>query len=297
LQAKNKVQMDSIDLVAYKTNLAISNNQLSRTQELYEKGLKSLTELQEKELKVQEANAKVTVQSNKLINQRNELLNLDLQMSATEQEYRDKLAKAQSDTQSALSEKLGTMAEVSKLRNQISNYSQRRQLYYVTAPQSGYITKAIKKGVGEVIKEGTDIVSIMPAYYDLAVEAYVKPQDLPLIQQGDKVRLRFDGWPAIVISGWPEASTGVFTGKVFAIDRFISSNGYYRLLVSPDPEDRAWPEQLSMGTGVRTFLLLNDVPIWYELWRMLNGFPPDYYSEEKLNPKPLELKPPLKSVK
>ncbi|WP_200977798.1 HlyD family secretion protein [Echinicola sp. 20G] len=297
LQTTNKVQMDSIDLVAYQTNLKIAENQLARTQELHEKGLKSLTELQEKEMKVQEANAKVTVGRNKLLNTRNELLNLDLEMSSTEQDYRDKLAKAQSDIQSALSAKLGTAAEVSKLRNQISNYSQRQRLYYVTAPQSGYITKAIKKGVGEVIKEGTDIVSIMPQDYDLAVEVYVKPQDLPLIQQGDRVRLRFDGWPAIVISGWPEASTGVFTGKVFAMDRFISSNGYYRILVSPDPDDREWPDKLSMGTGVQTFMLLNNVPIWYEIWRQLNGFPPDYYSKEKRNPEPLKLKAPLKSVK
>lgn len=297
LQAKNKVQMDSVDLVAYKANLEIAENQLSRIRELHEKGLKSLTELQEKEMKVQQANAKFMVQRNKLTNQRNELLNLDLEMSSTEREYRDKLAKAQSEMQSALSAKLSTVAEVSKLRNQISNYSQRQSLYYVTAPQSGYVTKAIKKGVGEVIKEGADIVSIMPQDYDLAVEIYIKPRDLPLIQQDNRVRLRFDGWPAIVISGWPEASTGVFTGQVVAIDRFISDNGFYRLLVSPDQEDRPWPEKLSIGAGVRTFLLLNNVPIWYELWRQLNGFPPDYYKQQKQNPEPLKLKAPLKSVK
>jgi hypothetical protein len=24
-------------------------------------------------------------------------------------------------------------------------------------------------------------------------------------------------------------------------------------------------------------MLLNDVPVWYEIWRQLNGFPPEYY--------------------
>lgn len=81
------------------------------------------------------------------------------------------------------------------------------------------------------------------------------------------------------------------------MDRFISSNGYYRLLVTPDPEERKWPERLSIGTGARAFLLLNDVPLWYEIWRQLNGFPTDYYSEEKANPKAIKLKAPLKSVK
>ncbi|AGA80420.1 HlyD family secretion protein [Echinicola vietnamensis] len=297
LQAKNKVEMDSMDLVAFKTNLSIAENQLQRTTELHAKGLKSLTELQEKELKVQETRAKVTVQENKLTNQRNELLNLDLQISSTEREYRDKLSKVQSDIQTALSSKLGTQADASKLRNQLRNYTERRERYFITAPQSGYITKTVTKGIGEMIKEGTDIMTIVPERYDLAVEVYVRPRDLPLVQENEKVRLRFDGWPAIVISGWPEASTGIFSGKVVAMDRFISSNGYYRLLVTPDPEERKWPERLSIGTGARAFLLLNDVPLWYEIWRQLNGFPTDYYSEEKANPKAIKLKAPLKSVK
>jgi hypothetical protein len=32
-----------------------------------------------------------------------------------------------------------------------------------------------------------------------------------------------------------------------------------------------------MGTGAQGIALLKDVPIWYELWRNINGFPPDYY--------------------
>jgi hypothetical protein len=32
-----------------------------------------------------------------------------------------------------------------------------------------------------------------------------------------------------------------------------------------------------VGSGASGIALLNDVPIWYELWRQLNGFPPDYY--------------------
>ncbi|AWW29632.1 biotin attachment protein [Echinicola strongylocentroti] len=297
LQATNKVAMDSMDLVANKTNLSIAQNQLQRTSELHKKGLKSLTELQEKELKVQETQAKVNVQQNKLTNQRNELLNLDLEISSTEREYRDKLAKVQSDIQTAMSAKLGTVADASKLQNQLRNYTERQERYYITAPQSGYITKTVTKGIGEIIKEGTDIMTIVPDQYDLAVEVYVRPQDLPLVHQHEKVRLRFDGWPAIVISGWPEASTGIFSGHVVAMDRFISNNGYYRLLVTPDPDDRQWPERLSIGTGARAFLLLNDVPLWYELWRQLNGFPTDYYSEEKESPQKIKLKAPLKSVK
>ncbi len=296
-QTRNKIKMDSIDLEAYTNNLKIAQNQLSRTKSLYEKGLKTLTEQQEKELKLQEANAKVTVQQNKLLNQKNELANLVLELSAIERDYANKLAKSQSDQQSAFSAKLESMAMTSKLQNQLSNYNERQKLYYVTAPQSGYVTKIVKKGIGETVKEGADIITIMPEKYDLAVEIYLKPQDLPLLKKGNDVRLRFDGWPAIVISGWPESSTGIFAGEIIAIDQFISNNGFYRVLISPSKEQKQWPDLLRVGTGVRAFLLLNDVPIWYEIWRQLNGFPPDFYNSGEEALPEIKRKAPIKSVK
>ena len=156
----------------------------------------------------------------------------------------------------------------------------------------------MKKGLGEIVKEGTSIATIVPANYDLAVEIYVKPQDLPLLSVGNQTRLLFDGWPAIVISGWPESSTGLFTGEVIAIEQAISDNGYYRVLISPANNTRNWPDELRVGTGASTFILLKDVPIWYEFWRQLNGFPPDYYREkEKDSGDDVKLKAPLKSVK
>lgn len=297
LQARNKISMDSIDLVAHKTNLAIAENQLSRSQELYDKGLKTLTELQDKEYKVQSASAKVNVQENKLLNQKNQLINLQIELQSIAKEYADKLAKSQSEQQSALSSKLESVAATSKLRNQYSNYTERQKFYYITAPQSGYITKTLKKGIGETVKAGTDIATIMPDKYDLAVEIYSKPQDLPLLNIDDLVQIRFDGWPAIVISGWPKSSTGVFQGRIVAIDKFISDNGYYRILISPNIETKDWPLRLSVGTGANAFILLNEVPIWYEVWRQLNGFPADYYKTKKENKSEVKRKAPLKSVK
>ncbi|GLR19540.1 HlyD family secretion protein [Portibacter lacus] len=296
-QARNKISMDSIDLIVYKNNYEIATNQLSRTKELYDKGLKTLSELQEKENKNQAAKAKVSVQENKLLNQRNELVNLTIEIQSIENDYADKLAKSQSEKQSAVSAKLESVAATSKLRNQYSNYSERQKFYYITAPQSGYITKTLKKGIGETVKEGIDIATIMPSNYKLAVEIYARPQDIPLLSTGETVQLRFDGWPAIVISGWPESSTGVFSGTIVALDKFINENGYYRILISPNIEKKDWPEKLSIGTGVNAFILLKKVPIWYEVWRQLNGFPPDFYTAEKVSTKELKRKAPLKSVK
>jgi hypothetical protein len=164
------------------------------------------------------------------------------------------------------------------------NYSVRTGMYYITSPINGYITKAIRSGIGETVKAGEEMVSIMPNQYDLAVEMYVNPFNLPLIEKGQKVRFMFDGWPSVVFSGWPNASYGTFGGKIVAIDNFISPNGKYRILVAPDENDVSWPKELRVGSGANGMALLKNVPIWYELWRNLNGFPPDYYktSEEKV---------------
>ncbi len=168
-------------------------------------------------------------------------------------------------------------AIVTKMQNQYMNYSVRTGFYYITAPQNGYITQAIRSGIGETVKEGEELVSIMPSIYDLAVFIYVRPMDLPLINIGQPVRFMFDGWPTVVFSGWPNLSYGTFGGNVIAIDNFISENGMFRLLVAPDPNDEPWPDGLRVGSGASGMALLKDVPIWYELWRKLNGFPPDFY--------------------
>jgi adhesin transport system membrane fusion protein len=168
-------------------------------------------------------------------------------------------------------------AQVSKLENSNSNYRIRNSLLYITSPQNGFINKALKGGIGGTFKEGESLVGIMPQKYDLAVETFVRPIDLPLLHIDEKVRVQFDGWPAIVFSGWPNVSYGTYGAKVIAIERFISENGKYRVLLSPDEKDHTWPEAIRVGSGARTIALLEDVPIWFELWRQLNSFPPNYY--------------------
>ena len=153
-------------------------------------------------------------------------------------------------------------------------------MYIVTAPQDGQIVQANKSGIGEILKDGESIAVIVPTRIDYAVEMFVHPMDLPLINVGQPVRFMFDGFPAIVFSGWPENSYGTFSGKVVAYENTIGSNGLYRILVAEDNHIKKWPAQIKLGAGAQGILLLKDVPIWYELWRNINGFPPDFYEIE-----------------
>ncbi|PSG88159.1 HlyD family secretion protein [Aurantibacter aestuarii] len=272
-QGKLKVISDSTDLVAERNNLIIAKTQLERVETLANEGLKATKDVEEKRLKLQEVQAKVIAQENKYLNSKVEL-------NRIEAEYADKISKSQSDKFSAQSNQFDTEAQVSKLENANSNYQLRNAMYYVTAPQSGYINKAIKAGIGETFKEGEQLVGIMPSDYEVALETYVDPIDLPLVHLGETFRVQFDGWPAIVFSGWPNVSYGTYGAKVVAIENFISPNGKFRVLLAPDKDDHDWPEAIRVGSGARTIGLLDDVPIWFELWRQLNSFPPNYYQPE-----------------
>jgi hypothetical protein len=238
-----------------------------------------MTDVEEKRLKQQEVEAKIITQENKFLTSKNEYINTKVEINRILAEYSEKSAKATSDKFTALSNQYDTEAQVNKLQNQYVNYSIRNGMYYIKAPQSGYINRSLQSGIGETIKEGTSIVSIMPANYEIAVETYVSPIDLPLISKGEKIRVWFDGWPTIVFSGWPDMSYGTFGGKVIAIENFISENGKYRVLIAPDENEAKWPKQLSIGSGAQTIALLNTVPVWFEVWRTLNGFPPNYYKQ------------------
>jgi multidrug resistance efflux pump len=284
-QAQNKIKQsylkiasDSMDLEAVTTQLKIANTQFTRAITLNKEGLKPLSDVEEKKLKLQEMQAKLITQENKLLTSRNELLNAKVEINRIEAEYAEKGAKSNSDKFTAMSNQFDTEAQVNKLENQFVNYSIRNGLYYITAPQDGYVNRTLQAGIGETVKEGTQLVSIMPALYDIAVETYVSPTDMPLIHKGEKVRIWFDGWPTIIFSGWPNMSYGTFGGKIVAVERFISPNGKFRVLIAPDPADHAWPKQINIGSGAQTLALLNNVPVWFELWRTLSGFPPNYYA-------------------
>lgn len=275
-----KVKSDSIAAITASLNLQTVKDQFDRFDDLFGEGLTSQTDKENRDIKLQNAIAYDIEANNKLLNSRSELINAQVGVSTVQTKYAISIAKTKSDLSEANSKLLEAEIELQKLDNQATNYEIRGDMYYVLAPQSGYITQTLVKGVGEIIKDGEAVVTIMPAEYDFAVEIYVEPIDLPLVAIGQHVRIQFDGWPAIVFSGWPNSSYGTYGGEVYAMDKFISENGMYRVLVKPEEDGPAWPDGLRFGSGTKSFIMLQDVPVWYELWRNINGFPPDYYQAD-----------------
>ncbi len=277
-QLKLKLVSDSVETIAALNDFKIAEKQYKRQQALFDSGLVSLTQLEQRNQAYQNALAKRISADNKFNNTKQDLTIAEIEKEAINQDYNEKLSKVQGEQFQSMSQIAGNQAEVAKLKNQYSNYSIRSGMYFIRAPQDGQVVRAGKAGIGEIIKESEMVVEIVPNRSNYVVELFIAPMDMPLIALNQKVRFLFDGFPAIVFSGWPQASYGTFSGEVVAMENALSPNGKFRILVKEDPSDpKKWPKELKIGTGASGIALLKNVPVWYELWRKINGFPPDYY--------------------
>lgn len=262
-----KIQQSKAKLEGERVRYNNARNQYDRNKKLFEAGNIPLTKFQDIEYKYQGSEA--------------DFKNAEIEVQRVQSEYLDKINKAEAELNSTLSEQFETQGDLAKLRNEYVNMEIRSQQYFILAPQSGFVIKATQAGIGQTIKEGDPLCTIMPESNDVAVEMYVRAMDVPLLSIGRKVRIEFDGFPALQFSGWPSISVGSFGGTVRVIDYVNTHPGEFRILVTPDTTDTAWPKQLRIGSGTMGWVMLDTVPVWYELWRQLNGFPPSLYEEPK----------------
>ncbi len=276
-QLNNKLTGEEAEFTAATNELKLSEDQFARQKKMYEEGLVSLTQFQQRSISYQNAVAKKTASENKVAQTRQEIINTGIEQNSVIQDYTEKLSKIEGDRFQNMGQIEGSDGEIAKLENQVANYKARQGLYFIIASQDGQIVQLNKTGIGEVLKDGENIGTIVPTAVDYAVEIYIEPVDLPLVKEGQRVMCIFDGFPAIVFSGWPNSSYGTFAGKVVTVESNISANGLFKALIIEDKNEKRWPPKIKMGGGVQGIAILNDVPIWYELWRNINGFPPDYY--------------------
>ncbi|MEM7162416.1 MAG: HlyD family efflux transporter periplasmic adaptor subunit [Bacteroidota bacterium] len=295
IQTKAKLRADSADYNAQKVQLGIADTRLNRTKDLFEQGIRSRKDLESSQKDFQKEKATLQKIQAQLTVAGNEINALVANRTAIENEYDSKIYKTRAEENTAFSAGFTQQEEIEKLSSELSKLKVRSSNYYLTSPIDGLITKSVKEGIGELVKPGENIVTIVPEQIKLASSVYVDPQDVPLLEIGQHVQIQFDGWPAVVFSGWPNNSFGTFKGEIFAIDQFISDNGKYRILISEVPEEEKWPDLIRVGGGVNSIILLKEVPVYYELWRQMNGFPADYYKQKESETK--ALKSPLKKVK
>jgi hypothetical protein len=127
---------------------------------------------------------------------------------------------------------------------------------------------------GVVVKQGQELALIVPETANRAVELVVSGNDAPLLSVGRRVRLQFEGWPAVQFAGWPSVAVGTFGGTIGVIDPGAGEDGRVRIIVFPG-EGEEWPDARYLRQGVRVigWILLDTVKLGWELWRQFNGFP------------------------
>jgi membrane fusion protein, adhesin transport system len=172
-------------------------------------------------------------------------------------------------------------AEVSKadkeLHDMENKVARQNTQLMITAPFDGYVVQISSNGGSQLVKEGDPICTLVPYTEERAVQIWLDGNDAPLVEAGRHVRLQFEGWPAIQFAGWPSVAVGTFGGTVVSVDMVDNGKGKFRCQILPDSTETVkWPEERFLRQGVRAngWVLLEQVPLWFEVWRKLNGFPP-----------------------
>lgn len=284
--AEKKVQAEKQQLIEYEVAINQLQAEYDRTKMLHEAGNLSLQKVQETERKLLEGQAKV----NRAIAY---VSAAESELEGKKRERVAKVHKAQIDVDYAIATLTKANGDISKAESEIAKSEQefnkadkeltevkikvaRQASQVVTAPIDGFLVQ-IKPAVGGgIVKEGDMLCTIVPETQERAVQLWLGGNDVPLVRPGRHVRLQFEGWPAVQFTGWPSIAVGTFGGQVVSIDATDNGSGKFRVLIRPETNGRPWPEDRYLRQGVRAngWVILDRVPLWFEVWRRLNGFPP-----------------------
>lgn len=274
-QAEQKIAQEQEARRAAEQDLTTARLNLDRLASLHDSGIRSKRDLElaqlsrvkaETDLAKATAAVEVATQGRQVavLEQEKTAADLAAKLSSTRAylaEAREKVAKTRSDAQ--------------KLAIELANLEARVAQRQVRAPIAGRVVRLLKVGAGETVKEGDVLALLAPDTPDRSVEMFVSGSDAPLVSPGRHVRLQFDGWPAIQFSGWPSVAVGTFGGRVAVVDAVDDGRGKFRVLVVPGG-DPAWPDPSYLRPGARVsgWIMLDVVPLGFELWRQFNGFAP-----------------------
>ncbi len=176
----------------------------------------------------------------------------------------------------------------------IDSEVKRQENQFVAAPTAGTIFRVLANAEagGQLVSAGQQLAVLVPDVAPttltatdtpgIVAEVLIDGNDLPLVRKGDRAIVQFEGWAAVQFAAYPEAAAGTFEGRVYLVDPTSDGQGRFRVLVEPAP-GADWPgdEFLRQGVRAQGWVLVKEVRLGYELWRLLNGFPPAREVKEK----------------
>lgn len=286
--AESRIRMATQRVTAAEQALSFANASLTtarlnidRQRSLTEQGLTSkrnleLTELEETRAKTEVERAKVTLEAAK-----SEEIALTSDRQKVGNDGNAAINDARGSQSAAEAEVASSSAELARIEVRLA----RQSAQSVVAPRDGTVFRIVANGqTGQILKAGDVLAVLVPETSDRAVEMWISGNDLPLVHEGARARIQFEGWPALQFSGWPSVAVGTFGGRISLVDATDNGAGQFRVLIVPE-EGQSWPSTIYLRQGVRTrgWVQLGRVRLGYELWRQFNGFPPSLPKEPELS--------------
>lgn len=271
--AVQKLNAEKQRLSAATAALDTAERNLKRTIQLHEKGIASSRQLELDELAVTKALTDMNSAGAQVSEAEAARTALEAEVLRADAEGGARVATARAEVEKALSEEAYARGDLAKVEVELSRQLARA----VVAPVDGTIVHIDGNVGGGMVKSGQTLALLVPDTQSRAVELFIRGNDAPLVGAGSKVRLQFEGWPAVQFVGWPSTAIGTFGGRVSFVDpAAMDEMGRVRVLIQPDPEDTPWPEANLLRQQVRAngWMLLNRVSLGWEIWRLINGFPP-----------------------
>ncbi len=245
---------------------------LERQLLLNQRGLSSRRNFELAQLQSDQTAAAVNKARADLNAARNSRIAAEAEWEKAEADGQAQVDDATASLQQALSDEQKALGELTKIDVRIARQATQR----VQAPIDGVVLRVLARQGAEMVKAGDVLMELVPESGHNVVELWVDGNDAPLVSPGRKVRLQFEGWPALQFIGWPSIAVGTFGGEVLVVDASDNGRGEFRALVQADPASPSWPEQRYLRQGVRAngWILLDRVTLGFEIWRQFNGFPP-----------------------
>jgi len=270
-QTKDKIRSLELKKVSLEKNHEIEKSNFERMELLYKDGIES----KRKYDSIENVYIRAKADLEKIaIDIQVEKKNIDILEKEKEKFLKDTQNKIKSLEEAILSSQNRITSIDQDLQRQSMNIS-RYETSEVYAQKDGYIIRLYESDKNKLLNKGEQVIYFAPAVDEKTLLLKVSDFNMPLIKEGLPVRLMFYGWPAMQISGWPKITFGTFGGIIKKIDSISYDKGFFYAYVVEDPNE-PWPkgDVLKVGTQTTAWVRLETVPIWYQIWRTINGLPP-----------------------
>ncbi len=270
-QTKDKIKSLFLKKLALEKNAEITKASYERVGLLYEDGIESKNKLQERENVYVKAKMEL---ENVYVEIEIENKNVNIIKNDKIKFLKESQNKIKSLDNNILIARNGLKTLQQEIQGQSSNIA-RYSSGEVMAEKDGHVVRIYQNDKNKYIKKGEEIIYFSPKVSTKSVLLRVSGFNMPLIKEGLQARIMFYGWPALQIAGWPKIKFGTFGGVIKKVESSSYEKGFYYAQIVEDSKE-PWPRAnaLRIGTQANVWIRLDTVPVWYQIWRLMNALPP-----------------------